>query len=682
VVQFKDTCKKVLEAAVMAAFVLLGPPAGAQSAAAQPASAPAAAPAGAAAPIPAAAFYKGEEIQASRLSPSGRWLAVSSAFGGARIGLAVFDLQEWKLLAIVARYVDADVDDVDWVGDDRLVYTITDQKRGGGDQRWWPGLFSVMRDGSEPRTLVKVDAPFLRTPTVGREPLEYNHRLLHVPDDDSGDVIVGELQWDSAREFRGYLPKRLNVRTGRATSLARGAPDRVWRYLFDSAGEPRVAVTRHLGRITLHWRDGAGAPWRVLAEYPAEKRPFDPEFVGSDGSLFVTAVRGGAEVLLRYDTAKNALADQPLVSTPGYDFWGHIVSETVGSRPLGVRVTTDAETTAWFDPQMKAFQAKADARMPGHINQVACRRCGKPDMVAIVTAYSDRDPGQLWHYLAATDRWRKVGDVRPDIDPNRMATTDLERFRARDGLEIPVWITQPPGPRQPRAAVVLVHGGPWSRGRWWNWDADAQFLASRGYLVLEPEFRGSLGYGNGLYQAGLKQWGKAMQDDLADAVAWAVGKGLVDPQRVCIAGASYGGYATLMGLIRHPDVFRCGAAWVAVTDPRLLFGWRADGNMHTEFREHSLPQRIGDPVADTDALAAVAPVEHAARITRPVFMAFGGSDRRVPLEHGTRMQRALTAAGRPPEYVVYPDEGHGWYKLETRLDFARRLEAFLATHLR
>lgn len=141
-----------------------------------------------------------------------------------------------------------------------------------------------------------------------------------------------------------------------------------------------------------------------------------------------------------------------------------------------------------------------------------------------------------------------------------MATLDFERIRARDGMEIPVWLTLPPGPRdKPRPAVVLVHGGPWVRGRVWAWDSDSQFLASRGYVVIEPEFRGSTGYGARLYRGGLKQWGRAMQDDVADALAWAVAKGHVDPARVCIAGASYGGYATLMGLVRDP-IFTA-AAW-------------------------------------------------------------------------------------------------------------------------
>jgi dipeptidyl aminopeptidase/acylaminoacyl peptidase len=220
------------------------------------------------------------------------------------------------------------------------------------------------------------------------------------------------------------------------------------------------------------------------------------------------------------------------------------------------------------------------------------------------------------------------------------------------------------------------------RGRQWEWDADAQFLASRGYVVLEPEFRGSTGYGRALYRGGFRQWGQAMQDDLIDALDWAVKQGIVDPKRVCLAGASYGGYATLMGLVRHGERFRCGVAWVGVTDPRLMYKWRNDYDVGTESREHFYPELIGDPVKDAAMLDAHTPVLHAGRIDKPLMLAYGGSDRRVPLVHGERMKKALEAAGRPPEWVLYPDEGHDWEKLETRLDFAARLEAFLARHLR
>jgi dipeptidyl aminopeptidase/acylaminoacyl peptidase len=244
-------------------------------------------------------------------------------------------------------------------------------------------------------------------------------------------------------------------------------------------------------------------------------------------------------------------------------------------------------------------------------------------------------------------------------------------------------VTTPRGPATAaRPAVVLVHGGPFLRGVHWQWSAGAQFLASRGYVVIEPEFRGSRGYGFRHFKAGWKNWGSTMQDDVADAVRWAAAQGNVDPKRVCIAGASYGGYAVLMGAIRYPDLYRCGVAWVAVSDPRLLFQESWQNDLDREYQRFSMPTLIGDPVKDADMLKAAAPVERAAEIRIPLLMAFGSDDMRVPLEHGSRMRAALRAAGNDPEYVVYDNEGHGWLKVENRIDFWQRVEKFLGQNLK
>lgn len=636
--------------------------------------------------IPPAAFYGPATIEHTELSPSGRWLALRTAVGGERAALMVFDLERWRMNDQAVRYMDADVGRFSWVNDERLVYTLTDRQRGGGDQRWGGGLFSVRFDGTQPRMLVQLNRPFLMSERrVGREPLAYNHVLLHVPDGGGDEVIIGEVQRDASGDFKGLVAKRLNVVNGSSVSLSIGLPVDAWHWWFDARGEPRVILSRKAGRQTVHWRESGTNVWRQLAEFPAYEAPFEPRFVDSAGDFFVVtpSQRHEGSELRRFDIASGKPLDEAVVSAPGFDFKGSLVSETQGGRTLGVRVVTDAETTVWSDPRLAALQLEADRILPGKINRLNCRRCDADDMTVIVDSWSDTDPGQIWVYFAKTQRWRKFGDERPQIDPKLMARTDFERIRARDGLELPVWITRPAGAAgKALPAVLLVHGGPWVRGRHWRWKADAQFLASRGYVVIEPEFRGSEGYGLKLLRAGYKQWGRAMQDDLLDAVEWAAGKGWVDPTKVCIAGSSYGGYATLMGLVRHPKAYRCGVAWAAVTDPRLLFEWRNDSDVSDEARQFDYPLLVGDPVADARMLADVAPVLNAQHIRAPLLLAFGGSDQRVPSVHGTRMRDALSAAGNPPEWVLYPDEGHGWYKLATRLDFAARVEDFLARHLK
>lgn len=639
----------------------------------------------AAAPVPAEAFFRDAAVQSAQLSPSGRWLAMTTGKNTGRLGLVVFDLEKWALHSQPSLFSDADIERFHWLGDDRIVFGISDRTRGSGEQRWWPGLFIVNRDGSQQRQLVALDRAVISTERrIGREPLDYNHQLLHVPRGNGDEVVIGEWVWDTHGEYQGIVAKRLNVNTGRLTLTGLGAPPNVRQWMFDPDGEPRIVLTRRAGRMAMHAKPPGATEWKIVAEYDAMSTPFRPRFLDADGALYVTVAEGpgGTDVLKRFDFAAGKPHDEPVVSTPGFDFLGSTVSEHPGGKTLGVRVTTDAETTVWFDPRLKALQAEADKQFPGRINRLQCRRCGQPDMVTLVFSYNDRDPGVYLLHQSANNQWKRVAARRPEIDPRRMANVDFARVKTRDGLEIPVWVTTPAGAAPNKApAVVLVHGGPSVRGRQWNWSANAQFLASRGYVVIEPEFRGSDGYGVRLMRAGYRQWGQAMQDDLVDALDWAVGKGWVDKDRVCIAGASYGGYATLMGLARHGDRFRCGVAWLAVSDPRLMLKWRYDSDLGEEWLQHELPAMIGDPVKDAAMLDANTPVLLAERIKAPLLMAYGREDRRVPLVHGNRMRDALVAAGRPPEWVVYDGEGHGWLKVETRLDFARRLEAFLARHL-
>jgi dipeptidyl aminopeptidase/acylaminoacyl peptidase len=240
-------------------------------------------------------------------------------------------------------------------------------------------------------------------------------------------------------------------------------------------------------------------------------------------------------------------------------------------------------------------------------------------------------------------------------------------------------VTKPAG-KGPWPTVVLLHGGPWVRGGSWEWTAESQFLASRGYLVLEPEFRGSDGYGQKHLRAGFKQWGLAMQDDVADATRWAIDKKLADPQRICLAGASYGGYATLMGLIRDPDLYRCGVAWAAVTDIDLMYGisW---SDLSESWKQYGMPTMIGDRVKDAAQLAQTSPLKQAERLKQPLLLAFGAADERVPIDHGTRFRDAVGKTNPNVSWVVYNGEGHGFYKPENRFDFYERMEKFLATHL-
>jgi dipeptidyl aminopeptidase/acylaminoacyl peptidase len=637
------------------------------------------------APVAIERFFQLPAVLSAELSPSGRHVALTTSRGSNRVDLMVMELGDQPSLLRVAHFDDADVIRFAWVNDARLVFSLGDLQAGA--QHRAPGLYSVGTDGKQFTMLIRrFGTQWIADGTRRVETLDWNHHLLTVPrqheTDRPDDVVVGKVGLEGRTE--SIEPMWLNTRTGSTRPMVLpGAPREVVRWWFDSTGNPRAAATEHDNRGSLYSRGPSGRPWRRLAEFDRLHAPYWPLAVRDDGELYVTQPRdaNGVSALFRFDFETMAPARAPLLAVPGFDFEGELLSERAQGPLLGVRLNADSEVTVWFDDEMKRFQAAADQRLPGRVNSVQCRRCGASDMVALVRSYSDRDPGRLLLYEAARQRWQTLSAVLDGVDPTRMANVDFQRIKARDGLELPVWLTLPRG-RKPAPSVVLVHGGPWTRGGYWRWEAMAQFLASRGYLVISPEFRGSTGYGESHFQAGFKQWGRSMQDDVADALLWAQSQGLAS-KRACIAGASYGGYAALMGLVRHPELYRCGIAWVAVTDPFLFLqgSWWLGDDISGQARRYLLPELVGNVESDSAALTEASPLAQAARIRAPLLLGYGEKDLRVPLTHGERLREALQKAGQPPEWVSYPDEGHGWRQVSTQVDFARRMEDFLKRHL-
>ena len=264
-------------------------------------------------------------------------------------------------------------------------------------------------------------------------------------------------------------------------------------------------------------------------------------------------------------------------------------------------------------------------------------------------------------------------------------TTRVIHYPARDGLGIRAYLTVPRG-RLARGLPLLVwvHGGPYERDGW-GFDSDVQFFANRGFAVLQSNFRGSTGFGESFVRAGFKQWGQKMEDDLTDGVQALVADGTVDPKRVCIGGASYGGYAALMGAIREPGMYRCAIDYLGPTDlvwfvdlPYTDYNWYFDAEV-----DRSLKKVAGDPdiPEERKMMEANSPRLHADRIKAPVLLIYGSNDQRVPLVHGTAMKSALEDAGAPVEWKLYSGEGHGVRSTENHADLLRTMGGFVERHL-
>ncbi|RZL40520.1 MAG: S9 family peptidase [Rubrivivax sp.] len=634
----------------------------------------------AAEPPPVNAFFKRPQVREPRLSPSGRYLAIQSAGRNDRMVLAVLDLQTMEAPKVLAGFANADIAEHRWVDEERLVFEISNSPD-GTTQVDAEGLWGVNRDGSGFRQLINtVYAASSSTGThmIDRR-LEINWTLLTVPQDGSGEVIVMRRRWESDPESTSLSIARLDTRTGLTKSVNLGIPDYVSRWLLDWRGDPYAIETFRAGRSQFLRRDAQGR-WQPWFEDDGYSRSHAlPAWVGPDGQILGTQSHRGYSALFQLDPVTGVEGKEPIVTTPGYDYDGHLVFDPDARRLLGVRFETDAPGTVWLDPAMKAVQADIDAKLPGSVNLIECSRCLNA-MNLIVTAQSDQVPAEYYLYKPAGKRLEKLAAAPAELPADAMGQRDYHRIKARDGLELPVLVTQPAGGLKGKApVVVLVHGGPTVRGTHWAWEREAQFLASRGYLVLEPEFRGSTGYGWNLFRAGWKQWGLAMQDDLADTLAWAVKQGWADPQRACIMGASYGGYAALMGAVTQGDLFKCAVSWAGVTDIGLMssVAW---SDASEEWKQHGMKRLVADPATDAEQMRRTSPLLRAKEIRMPLLLAYGGADRRVPVVHGTDFRAALRPA-QDVEWVAYPDEGHGWFNVKTNEDFWGRVERFLARNI-
>jgi dipeptidyl aminopeptidase/acylaminoacyl peptidase len=637
----------------------------------------------AATPPPAASFFEQARFDAPKLSPSGAFLAARTALPDGRLRLSVVRLDDLSV-KVVAAFGDADVGYFDWVNDERLVFNATDSRQTDSDDRSAPGLFAVNRDGGALRQLVETGWGERGTGShLSNKRLDWDHFLLRQPGrQDSDFVYVTRPIWNAERNVRSLTLWRLNTLSGQASAVPAPSSGEVLAWLLDQNGEPRLAVTLKDKLATVLLREGDN--WRTLSQYDAYsgedagRHNFRPVGFGPDGALYVSARHGGDKsALYRFDLAKGELGRESLVDLDGYDCNGELIS--ADGKLLGASYLSDVRGNAWFEPRMRALQASVDALLPGRVNLLATARRGDTPWL-LVHSYSDREPGDYILYNTATRQLTRIGQRREHIAPAQMGQQVLVHYQARDGLPIPAWITYPrDSARKNLPLVMLVHGGPYLRGNSWGWNPDAQFLASRGYAVMEPESRGSTGFGAKHFRAGWKQWGLAMQDDIADGAKWAAAQGIADPKRICIAGASYGGYATLMGLVNDPELYRCGVAWAGVTDIQLMYDghWSGDSDLGEDWKRWGMPRLVGDPVKDAAQLAATSPLRQAARVKRPLLLAYGGDDRRVPLYHGEKFYAAVKAGNPDVEWISYPKEGHGWKLLPNQIDFWGRVEKFL-----
>ena len=622
--------------------------------------------------LPIEDFFKLPQYSAMVISPDGKHIAALAPVKG-RQNLVVLDMDHRKGVP-VTQLDNKDIVQVFWLNDKRLMVRTgkrgvrQDDSRGGA-------MYAVDYDGENARKVIEGGDERMNDDSIMVwHGLNFVRRI---PDTD--DFIAQEHVFEQYKMSPGVL-YRINSRTGRQVTISGIKPDSGddENWVVDRKGVARVFSVASNKRERIWYRAGEDAPWRKLDEFPTlSGDSWRPLAVAEDDkSLYVESHRGRDKgAIVRYDPEKKEFGEV-IAAHPQVDLSQLIYPKT---KLLGVRYDADKVGTAWFDDGIAQVQAAMDKSLPDTVNLLSF---SDDHQRFIVTAFSDVLPASFYYFDRKSGKLEFLADEMPWIDPKKMSHMTPVRYKARDGLEIPAYLTIPRGSSGKNLPLVMViHGGPWVEGDEWFWDPEVQFLASRGYAVLQPNYRGTTRYGWKHYASSFKQWGGTMQDDITDGVKWAVAQGIADPARVCIYGGSYGGYATMMGLAKDPDLYKCGINYVGVTDLDLFVNATWSDFAYSAWQKNELKDTFGDWATESDKLKKVSPVELAAQIKAPVMMAYGASDVRVVPQHGFRMRAALQHAGKDPEGFIAEGEGHGFRDVDNQVMFYGAMEKFLDKHI-
>jgi dipeptidyl aminopeptidase/acylaminoacyl peptidase len=495
--------------------------------------------------------------------------------------------------------------------------------------------------------------------------------VVHWLPDDAENVLIDD--WGRVR--------RMRASDGRISKKAvQPRRHKIVDWSADAQARLRVGIGV-VGREYQLWaRAGADGDLTQVARFDieSERGPAFAGFHADPGKLYVESEHEGRSALFTLDIANRSLA--LAFAHPRVDVLAPLVDERT-QRVIGAFYADDRPRFAFFDPEAEREHARVRAAIATELGReveivrVSEDRAGA---LAIYQAASDVQPPAWFLHDARSQRLLRLFDEHPGIDAGAIAATQAVRYRARDGLEIPAYLTLPPG-REPRdlPLVVIPHGGPHARDMI-DWNPELQLFASRGFAVLQMNFRGSSGYGRAFAEAGHREWGGKMQDDITDGVRWAIERGVADPERIGIYGTSYGGYAALMGLVRTPELFAAGAAYAGVTDlPSMLAEDRWFGPWTTRIQR----ERVGGGWSDRERLRTFSSLRRAGEITAPVLLGHGEEDGTVRVDHSREMHAALRKAGKRVRYLEFPHEIHGFALEANRIRWYEALSAFFEENL-
>ena len=602
--------------------------------------------------VPLEDFFRKPERSAVRISPDGThlgWLAPWER----RLNVHVRDLrtgEERRVTQARAR----DVLGWFWASGDRLVYA---QDTAGDENH---RLYAVKADGSD---------------AIDLTPFEGVKCMLVDDLEDEPDRILFQMNRRDPRIFDAW---RADTATGEIELVAEN-PGTIRAWHTDWSGRIRAAFASDGVATSLLYRETEEAPWETVATHDFREAFAPLGFTFDDRRLFVASNVGRDRVaIFEYDPASREygalICEHPEVDVSGL--------ETSRRRRVATAASYETDKPGWrfLDDERRAQQEYLDAELPGRLNRPLSH--SRDETHWVVHSGGDRTRGS-YHLLTWEDGGARRGlaplfDASPWLQEDELAPMRPIAYTSRDGLTIHGYLTVPAGAEPRNLPLVLnPHGGPWHRDSW-QFNPEVQFLANRGAAVLQVNFRGSTGYGKAFWEASFGQWGLAMQDDLTDAVRWAVEQGIADPARVAIYGGSYGGYATLAGITKEPALYACAVDYCGVSN---IFTWLEAFPPYWEPLRAMVHAMVGDPERDAERLEATSPFFHAERIRCPLLVAQGANDPRVRKGESDQIVAALRDRGVDVEYLLKDNEGHGFANEENQFDFYRAMERFLVKHL-
>jgi dipeptidyl aminopeptidase/acylaminoacyl peptidase len=608
--------------------------------------------------FPMREFFRHPDKAFFRISEDGNWLSFMQpvAIDGNPRRLNIF-IQPLKGSAPVgeARRLTAetarDISGYSWKGSSTLLY----EKDFGGDENFH--VVAVDARSGKITDLTPYDG--VRGSIV--DPLR----------DDADHILVAHNKRDKT-VFDIY---KVNVHTGESVMVAQN-PGNADDWVTDHAGRVRGAVVSDGLQSRVLYRATDKDEFKPIIETDY-KTTVSPLFFDADNKkLYAVSNRGrDKKAVVLIDPAKPD-AEEVLFQTDVVDVEGASWSEA-HKRLAYAEYNEDRVRRRFFDPQYEAVFKKAGAKLPGY--ELLLQSANRPENKFIVAAFNDRTQGARYIYDAQHDTLSKLGDINPDLPEAAMAPMKPITYTSRDGLPIHGYLTLPVA-KEPKnlACIVNPHGGPWARDGW-GFNPEVQFLANRGYCVLQMNFRGSTGYGRQFWEASFGQWGLKMQDDVTDGVQWLVKQGIADAKRIGIYGGSYGGYTTLAGVTFTPDLYAAAVDYVGVSN---LFTFMKTIPPYWEPFRIKMEAMVGNPERDKERLAQTSPALHADQIKTPLFIAQGARDPRVNKAESDQVVEALKKRGVEVQYMVKDNEGHGFHNEENQFEFYGAMEAFFREHLK